>query len=288
MSSLPVTPTLDPEPAVPSPTSHDEDPDRGWRYITRTLPDGRESWETVPLTEADFLDPQEGDVMPQRPVHAQVIRDLHNMLEAHYRQDPTYSVFHDLKMEWGIPGLERPSPDIAVVPGVRNPGAIEGMFYVQQEGTRPVLVIEVVSPGYVDADTNPAKKGRIYATAGVQEFVILDSEGYSGTPVAGYRLERGRRYQAIPLDADGLVPCISLNLTIGLDGEQAVVVDRSTGQRLLTHTEQIARAEAAEARAAEAEVRAATEAQARASAETALDRLQAELQRLRRISGEEG
>lgn len=280
MATTPVTAT--PTAAFPplSPTSHDEDPDRGWRYITRILPDGSESWETVPLTEADFLDPQEGDVMPQRPVHAQVIRDLHNMLEAHYRHDPTYTVFHDLKMEWGIPGLERPSPDISVVPHVRNPSAIEGMCYVQQEGTRPVLVIEVVSPGYVDADTNPTKKGRIYATAGVREFIILDPGRYSGTPVAGYRLDARQQYRPIPLDAEGLVVCASLQLRIGLDGQQAVVVDMTTGARLLTYAQQLDRAEAAEAYAE-------TQAQARAAAEAELARLRAELQRLRGSPEEE-
>jgi len=262
--------------------------ERGWRYVTRILPNGQEVEEMVLLTEADILDPQEGDIVPQRPEHVQVVHDLLNMLTTHYAQDGRYSVFHDLQMDWGIPGLERPSPDIAVVPDVRERAAIQGIFDVQSQGTRPVLAIEVVSPTYMDTDVNPTKKVRIYARAGVQEYVIFDPGGYTGAPVVGYRLGRNQRYRRLPVDAEGLVHCTSVGLRLGLDGKQVVAIDATTGAPLLTHQAQVARADAAEARAqaeaqarTQAETRAQAEAQARAVAEAEIARLQAELQRLR-------
>lgn len=267
MSTIPIAPACDSSiPGLAAPLSAVE-AERGWRYVRRVLPDGQEVWDLVLLTEADILDPQEGDVMPQRPEHERATRDLISMLEAHYRQDPTYTVFHDLIMDWGIPGLSRPSPDLAVVPGVRDPQAIAGTFEVQKEGTRPVLVMEVISPGYRDTDINPQKKVRIYAAAGVQEYVILDPGGYTGTPVVGYRLGRGRRYRPVRLDADGLVTCTSIGMRVGLDGEQVILIDTASGERLLTHMEQADRAEAAETRAEAAETRATVEAQVRAEAE---------------------
>lgn len=258
--------------------------ERGWRHVTRILPDGQTVEDIVALTEADILDPQEGDIVPQRPEHVQVVHDLLDMLTTYYAQQPArrYHVFHDLQMEWGIPGLQRPSPDIAVIPDVRDPAAIGGRFDVLGQGTRPVLAIEVVSPTYVDADINPTKKVRIYAQAGVQEYVILDPGGHTDAPVVGYRLGRNRRYRRLPIDAEGRVHCTSVGLRLGLDGQQVVAIDAATGVPLLTHKDQVARSEAeaqarqaAEQRAQAAEQRVQAEAQARMEAEA---RAQAEAQ----------
>lgn len=292
MSTAPQPPTMS---ITAAGNATDFEAERGWRYVRRVLPNGRETWDTVPITEADFLDPQEGDVMPQRPEHEHVIRDLMDMLSAHYGPSGRYTVFHDLKMEWGIPGLERPSPDIAVVPDVRDPQAIAGagLFDVLKEGTGPVLVIEVISPTYMDADVNPTKKRRIYARAGVEEYFILDPGGYTGTPVVGYRLSGNRRYRQLPLDADGLMQSRTLGLRIGLVGKQVVVIDVAAGTPLLNHLGQVERANTEAQARVQAEVRAAAEAQARAQAEVRaaaearvqaeaeVTRLRAELQRLR-------
>lgn len=264
--------------------------ERGWRYVTRVLPNGRKVRERVMLTDADMLDPQEGDIVPQRPEHAQVVHDLFSMLTTHFAPGGRYSVFHDFQMDWGIPGLGRPSPDIAVVPDVRDPATLQsqGMFDVSSQGTRPVLAIEVISPTYITADTHPNYKRRIYAQAGVQEYVILDPGGYTRTPVVGYRLGSNQHYDLIPVDAAGRVHCTSVGLYFVLDGKQVVAIDAATDVPLLTHKDQVARAEAAEqARVqaeharTQAENRAETEAQARAAAEAEIARLQAELQRLR-------
>jgi Uma2 family endonuclease len=69
------------------------------------------------------------------------------MLTGWARSRDDLAVFADLKMRWGIPGLKNPGPDIAVVPGVRDKKRKRDSFDVMKEGTRPCLVIEVVSIG---------------------------------------------------------------------------------------------------------------------------------------------
>jgi len=88
----------------------DCDLDHGWCFVRRVLSDGEEVLETVPLTEADILDPQEEDVIPQRPIHEWATRDLINMPEMYYRQPPLYTVLHDLIMDWGACGFGKPLP----------------------------------------------------------------------------------------------------------------------------------------------------------------------------------
>lgn len=248
--------------------------ERGWRYERASLPDGTETYRQVLLTPEDFLNPREGDVMPQRPFHAHAIRDLGSMLSTRYADDPIITVFQDLIVNWGIPGLPNPSPDIAIVPNVRDPHKDRGEFRVREEGTRPTLVIEIVSPKYRKQDRED--KVSIYERAGVSELVILDHREQRDQFVdeaLGYRLVNGR-YRPIAPDENGFIRCETVGLRIGLENGRIVLIDVMTGQRLRTHEEEQAAREAAEARA-EAEARARAEAEARLTA------LEAELQRLR-------
>jgi colicin import membrane protein len=131
----------------------EQDPFRyGWRYVRRPTPDGDVELHQVPLTREDLLDPREGDFMIQSTTHIRIVMDLLHMLTgwAHSRAD--LAVFSDLKMRWGIPGLKGPAPDIAVVPGVPDKGRDRDSFDVSKEGTRPSLIVEVVSRDYRDKD----------------------------------------------------------------------------------------------------------------------------------------
>jgi Uma2 family endonuclease len=258
------------------------EPERGWRYVRETLADGREVSRMIPLTSADFLNPREGDVMPQQPFHEKATRDLADILETYFKQkEPTITVFRDLIMKWGVPGLSDPSPDISVVPNVRHPETIEGEFYVAEQGTRPILVIEIVSPHYRQEDRRD--KVKIYAQAGVQEYVIIDRfkrRGQMVNEVLGYELEEGVYWPKAP-DEDGFIFCQTVGLRFGLDEDQVVVIDDGTGERLLTYPEVVAKAQAAEAKARVAEAKAQAEVEARMAAEKRLAELEAELHRLR-------
>lgn len=267
-------------------------PEKGWRYRRETLPDGREVSYMVPLTSEDFLNPQEGDVMPQTPLHEWISFLLTYMLRVRYL-NTHITIFHDFIINWGIPGLSNPSPDISVVPNVRDVEAVkrQGVFFVKQEGTKPILVIEIVSPHYRKEDRKT--KVEIYEQVGVPEYVIFDFYTRRGRDreqgeVIMYRLVGDRYIRQTP-DEDGLYYCQTVDLRIGLeDSERLVLEDGETGQRLRTPEENIERLKAAIAQAeaeaqarAEAEAQAEAEAKARAEAEARIAQLEAELRRLR-------
>ena len=71
------------------------------------------------------------------------------------------SVFGDLIVKWGITGLRQHCPDVCVVFGLRDKERDRSKLIVPEEGTKPAIVIEVVSPRYRTADRQ--KKVKQYA-----------------------------------------------------------------------------------------------------------------------------
>jgi hypothetical protein len=144
-----------------------------------------------------------------------------------------------------------------------------------EEGTRPILAIEVVSRQYRQQDRQA--KVRLYQNAGIPEYIIFDQrtrgEEVLGEDVIGYRLVEGR-YDVIVPDEDGLVLSETVGVWFGLERGRPLLVDAETGLQILLSDE------VDDARA-EAESRAEVEAQARAEAERRLAELEAELKRLR-------
>ena len=117
----------------------------GWRPRYVRLPDGEVIEEQIPLTAEDLLDPQDGDVVGQSAYHFSLLLRLAILLRRYYADQKDVFVAGDLKMLWRIPGLKNPAPDVAVIPGVRDREADRKSFDVVAEGTRPWLVIELVS-----------------------------------------------------------------------------------------------------------------------------------------------
>ncbi len=250
----------------------------GWRQVERHRTDGTLELVEQPLGPDDFLDPQPGDVMIQGALHFECVNDLYNRLALRYRDDPATAVFADMKMLWGIPGLKQPAPDIAVVPGVRDKGADRESFDVVAEGTRPCLVIEVMSRNYAGDDT---KKPAIYALAGIPEYLILKPYGQHGErelSLQGFRMVRGR-YQRWRPDADAWFRSdrVGVGFRVAADRRHLELVDLASGDRLPTLAEL---AQAREQRAA---------ALATADAERArADAAEGELERLRARLREQG
>src|SRR5436309_9293039 len=143
----------------------------GWRWQTVRLPNGKVTEQQIPLTAEDLLDPQLGDEVTQSIRHSLFTRQIAGLLTSRYLSRPDVLVVDDVKMIWGIPGLKEPSPDIAVIPawrGIHDPDPKS--FKVIEEGTRPCLVIEVVSPPDPELRINDyEKKPKIYQKAGVPE-----------------------------------------------------------------------------------------------------------------------
>jgi Uma2 family endonuclease len=268
--------------------------DLGWRYETIRTADGKEEVITVPLTPDEALHPEEGYIMPMNTDHARLTQDLNEMLGAHYRNHPELTVFDDLVFKWDHAEIRSFSPDIAIVPHVRNPSATRGEFRVAEEGTRPLLVIEVVSPQSRNGDR--VIKVRDYPQVGVQEYIYIDHwerRGQTIWEIAGFRLA-GDRYLPIIPDEDGAIYCETINLRIGIEDGRVWIEDGNTGEELLTHqkTQEALQAEAAARQAAEeqahveatarqaAEEQAHAEAAARRTLEARLAELEAQIRQL--------
>ncbi len=221
--------------AMKQPATHDL-AERGWRYEEITLPDGSTDLRMVLLTEQEFLHPQEGYRLPNSTFHDRTIATIQDILMRRYQGDPSVGVFGDLVVRWDI-DLGDHCPDVFVAFGVQDPDRNRTEFVVAEEGTRPSLVVEVVSPRYRKADREV--KVLHYARAGVQEYVIVDRRRYRQQfldEVLGYRLVNGV-YQPISPDDDNRILCQTVGLWFSMSEGQVTIEDAQTGDRLLTARE---------------------------------------------------
>jgi colicin import membrane protein len=264
---------------APSPSAGPApDPFRfGWRWVKSSSGNGvpGES-RLVPLTPDDLLHPQEGDEIPENTTQARDRRYLADVLTLRLRDRPRVRVLSDCLVDWGVRGLKEHSPDISVFDEVRDPAWQGGLFRVAEQGARPVLTIEIVSPDAAAPrvrDNDVVIKVDHYYRARVPQYVIIDQEREGGPRrLLGYR--RGRRgYLPVAPDEQGRLPLEPVGLLLGLRANWAVCYDAATGEEILDFTGM------AEARAAEAQARAA-EAQARQAAESALAAAEARIREL--------
>ncbi len=246
------------------------------------MPGGETDLVQVPLGPDDYLNPSEGDEMPEGDPHALTVTPVFDMLRRHLQKTPGVAVFFDLIMRWGIPGLKNPAPDVSVVFGLEDRSRIEGSFDVLREKTRPSLVIEVVSQiSESRKKKDYTKLVTVYEQAGVDEYLIMEPLKPSRPDLVKLTLHRRNKYghyQEIGPDAHGRIFSETTNLFfIAEEGQKfpgVAIIDAHTQTRLLTSDEEEAqrvaqtkRAEA-EAERAEAEAeRAEAEAAARKAAE---------------------
>jgi Uma2 family endonuclease len=263
----------------PQPAPADADPFRyGWRPKYVRLVGSKVEEQRIPLTAADLLDPQLGDeILVQGGPHAKLSHRLAGILDLFYEDDAEVMVTWDMKMLWGIPGLKEPAPDIAVIRGVRDRDAPREVFDVVQEGVRPCLIIEVVSPKYEEVRRNDyVEKREIYARAGIPEYLIVEPFRVRGIPIrqwTGYRLGPDGRYGRIEPDGEGRLLSETTGLLFGIAEDSTfLVIDTRTGERLLDLSQLAAAHKAAEERATQ-------EAEARKTAEAEIARLRSELDR---------
>jgi Uma2 family endonuclease len=295
----------------PRPAPEEADPFRyGWRPKYVRLVGGKVEEQRIPLTAADLLDPQLGDViLVQGGPHATLATDLHELVKRHFKRDDSVLVTFDRKLRWGIPGLSEPSPDVAVIRGVRDreKAARASTFDVSKEGVRPCLVVEVVSPQYEEIrDNDYVEKVKIYERAGIPEYVILEPSftWKDHITLTGYRLGPDGHYRRVEPDEQGRLLSETTGLLFGVDQDGSVLlIDARTGERLRKPVQLEADEEAAKKRASReakarkaaekratqevearkaAEERLAQEAETRKAAEAEIARLRAELARISR------
>ncbi|NJM27252.1 MAG: Uma2 family endonuclease [Pseudanabaena sp. RU_4_16] len=206
----------------------------GWRLELVTDEQGGEKTLYFPLTEAEFLHPQEGCHLPSNTFHENTRTEIKEILQRRYAQREDVGVFGDLIVKWGIEGLEDHCPDVCVVFGLRQKEADRSEFIVSEEGTKPVVVMEIVSPRYRKADRET--KVKEYARAGVEEYIIIDRRRQRGQlldEVLSYRLEEGS-YGPIAPDEEGRIFCQALDVWIGMFEGKVMLLEGATGEPLPT------------------------------------------------------
>lgn len=231
----------------------------GWRDVQQIGPDGSKQWVQVPLTWEDALHPQEGDHISENRQQEKDRRYLASVLEMHLSDNPRALVLSDCLINWGVPGLGNHSPDISIFEDVNDPRRRNwGTFRVAEEGARPVLAIEIVSPDDHDRrvrDNDVVIKVREYYRASVPLYVIVDQEREDGPrQLIGYR--RGaRKYLRMRADRQGRLLLEPVRLLLGLRDGRAVCWDADTGKEIGDLMATARERDAAEAALAEAKAR---------------------------------
>lgn len=231
----------------------------------------------IPLTAEEVLHPEEDYIMPDPLFQDLISAAISEMLRSHCT-DPHTLIPRNLLIKWDDPALRKHAPDVCVIPNVRNPHTNWTTFYVAQEGTRPSLIIEVVSASSKEHDR--VTKVEHYARAKVQEYVYIDywtRKGQMVWEIAGFRLH-GDHYLPMLPDEDGAIYCETVGVRMGVEDGRVWMENYETGERLLTNAE----AQAAR-RTAEAQVEA--EAAARQAAEARIAELEAQLKALQEQKG---
>jgi colicin import membrane protein len=263
-TELPTGATIDP--------AETEEPFYGWRSVRRRAADGRYEYVQVPLTYDNLLNPREGDQVIHSAKHQRRLHYLRNALEGQLRHDPTALVLDDVLIDWGVPGLRKHGPDIAVFFGVGQ-RKNWSTFRTADEGVRAALLVEIVSPDTARHDRHT--KVEEYHRAGALLYVLVDyvrQRRQERLILTGYQWAPAGYMQLEP-DVNGRLILDSVRLQLGIVDNELVCYDEN-GQPIDDYAAQVARTEAAEQRA-EAEV------QARQATEERLRQLEAELRRLR-------
>jgi Uma2 family endonuclease len=162
------------------------------------------------------------------------------------------------------------SPDVFVVKGV--PKQERRIYKLWEERQPPAIVFEITSRTTRREDQR--FKRNLFAMLGVREYFFFDPlSEYLKPPFQGLRLAGGE-YVAIKPDAEGALVSEELGLRMLRDGSYLRLIEVATGQPLLRAAELDAARRVAEAQAR-------SESDARQAAEVHIDRLHAEIARLR-------
>jgi Uma2 family endonuclease len=261
------------------------------RWVER--PDGRMELLETPLTREDYLNPQLGDKWVQGRAHSDSLMDMFARLHHWARSRPEFLVVSDLQHRLG-PGFPKPSPDLSIIRGARNPDKVLYSYDVVKQGVPPCLIIEVISPKDPRIrKIDEVDKVDLYQRVGVPEYLLVElpRELPGRFGIFGYRLDLAGTYRRIVPDAEGGLLSETTGLWFGVtpEGDGMVVRDAATGEPLPNVDEAVesrnreaAAREAAEAKADAAEAKAIQESEARQAAEDELARLRTEIERLRR------
>ena len=182
----------------------------------------------------------DGKPIGESDTHITQIADLRFALARYFRDDPQLYVAADLLLYYveGDP-KEFVVPDVFVARGV--PKRERRIYQLWIEGRAPEVVFEITSASTRREDLGT--KRVLYADLGVQEYFVFDPTGEDlRPPLRAFRLV-GSDYQPIK------EPAFSerLGLELRIESNRLRLYDPRAGKRLLTPEEEAVAREAAEA-----------------------------------------
>lgn len=245
--------------------------------------------EYIPLTEEDFLHPQEEDRFMLTDPHSIACVYLQHALAVGCRERSKIKVFADHRIDWQVEGIEPHGPDVVVFDDYEEPEDYRATFHVKDAGAKIVAVFEVTSDGTRHIDFGP--KFDEFAEVGIPFYLIVDTAAPNGQPdVQAYRLVRGE-YKEMTRDKKLGYKIPNLNLWFRCENDRLVVADRegrdipASRELAMMMDAEIARANTETARANTETARANSET-VRANAEKArADAMAAELAALKASLG---
>ncbi len=147
--------------------------------------------EYVPLTEEDYLYPQEEDRQMLVEAHIAATFYLRYALKIGTADRTDLKIFCDHRIDWQIEGLRPLGPDVVVFENfTREWDPYEGTLPVRDFGAEVIAVFEVTSPSTRSIDFDA--KFEAFADVGIPYYLIVDTAEPNGEPrILGYRLYRG-------------------------------------------------------------------------------------------------
>ncbi len=204
------------------------------------------------LALAQTYPSSDGQPLAETPLHAMAIILLFQALQDWFQNRPEIYLAIDMFWYWreGDPAA-RCAPDMMVIPGVGQRHK-RSFFSWQENGAIPTVIFEMVSEGNWQEDL--FAKHLLYEELGVKEYFLFDPENaYLRPGFQGFQL-RGSVYRRIVPEPDGSLVSQELGLLIRAEEAMLRLINRQTGEPILTREEQ-AREEAQRARQAEQNVK---------------------------------
>ena len=215
----------------------------------------------APTETTDLYPESDGKPMADTDLHLYWIKRVQDMIETFLSQDPGAYLSGNIMMyDREGPARTAVSPDILVAFGLGK--KFRRTYKVWEEGKPPDFVMEFSSRRTYQNDLD--EKMAHYARMGIPEYFLYDPDRrYLPSPLLGFQRVEGA-YVAIAPDVDGGIRSEVLGLRFHLTEDGLALYDPLSERWLQTSAE-----------------RAEQEAAARKKAEAEVERLQAELARLK-------
>ena len=207
-----------------------------------------------PLTEWDYLHPQEEDRFLSADLHSTTLHYLRQSLKIGLRHRTELTTFTELRIDWQRSDMEPHGPDAIVFEGMR-PGfdRAEGTLPVEDFGAKVVAVFEVTSPATRHMDFGD--KFDEFIVLGIPYFVVIDAAAPNKKPaILAFKLMKSGYRMMLDTPKLGVrIP--PLDLWLRWESDRLIVADRLGNdipdelELVEAYDEQKARAETEKARA---------------------------------------